>query len=79
MPDRFSITVETERGSLAAAAWLAANPGHPGVPALAEKACLPFEECSPDVIADALQLSAATFKKWWRAYGTEQTPSHSFT
>jgi hypothetical protein len=79
MAESFNITVETERGARAAAAWLEANPDHPGIPALAEKAALPFEECYPSVVAAGLQLTAADFKRWWRAHGSEQQPSHSWT
>ena len=79
MPGRFSISVETERGACAAAAWLAANPDHPAIPVLAEKASLPFEECDPKVIAKALPHTAADFKRWWRDWGSEQQPSHSWT
>jgi hypothetical protein len=79
MKQRFSVTLETTRGESAAANWLEVNPGNPGIPVLAEKSFLPFEECDPQIIAKALDLSPANFKKWWKAYsGSEQDPSHSF-
>jgi hypothetical protein len=79
MPERFSVSVETERGAIAAAAWLETNPDHPGIMVLAEASFLPFEESKPVIIAAALQLSTAGFKRWWATYGSEQKPSDSFT
>ena len=79
MADHFSIGRETQAGIVAARAWLEANPDHPASRTLAENASLSFEECAPTVVATALQVSRAGFRRWWQTYGSEQEPSHSFT
>jgi len=44
-----------------------------------DRLTVPFEDYVPTILEAELALSTKAFKHWWKTWGSEQEPSHSWT